>query len=383
MNRTASLDSRPARRALVAASAATLLAAMALTGCSSPGRKIAYSPYELRTAVAPQVPPERRGDVLVPYQVTPEMVERAERYVGGYTTEYGRANRLRSAMTDGSAFDLDWEPVTTTIPADTMSRGYGNCLSLTSMYVGLARAIGLKAYYVDASDRVNDLSREDQLLVDTGHIAATIRTERGWSMVDFSGEISSFRTFRVIDDVEALAHFYNNRGYERIVQAKAADESDESDDWRAALDDFAMAVAVKADFARAHNNLGVAYSRLGRGEDAEQSYRAAIAADDDFSPPYHNLGNLYMRREQFDEAIHWYGVAIESRSKNPYLHYHYGLALYRSGDVEGSIRSFERAIALKQDYREPRNLLAQAYRSQGRLDDAERVQRAAGGVRQQ
>lgn len=365
-------------RAAAALAAGALLITVA--GCASTGQRVAYTPYELRTSVAPQMPPERRGEILVPFEVTPELVERAKRYVGGYTTEHGRANQLLRAITSADAFGVDWQPVATSVPRETVERGHGNCLSLTSLYIGLARAIGLHAYYVDASDRINELTREEELLVDTGHIAATVRTERGWSMVDFSGEISSFRTFRVIDDIEALAHFYNNRGYERIVTAQQAGQEA---DWNAALEDFRLAVAVQPDFARAHNNLGVAYARLDRDADAERAYRAAVASDDSFPPTYHNLGNLFMRRGDFDAAIGWYGVAIERESKNPYLRFHYGLALYRSGDVEGSIGQFERAIALKQDYDEPRTLLAHAYRAQGRLEEAERVQRAAGGSRQQ
>jgi Flp pilus assembly protein TadD len=365
------------RKVAVAAAAVLLLGGLA--GCASGNQRVAYSAYELRSSVAEHVPPERRGEILVPYEVTPELVERAKRYVDGYTTEHGRANQLLRAITRTDGFGIEWSPVATSVPRETVARGHGNCLSLTSLYIGLARAIGLHAYYVDASDRINDLSREDELLIDTGHIAATVRTERGWSMVDFSGEISSFRTFRVIDDVEALAHFYNNRGYERISVAQHAGEEV---DWSTVLSDFRLAAAVQPDFARAHNNLGVAYSRLGRDVDAERAYRAALAADDSFAPTYHNLGNLFMRRGEFDAAMHWYGVAIERESKNPYLRFHYGLALYRSGDVEGSISQFERAIALKQDYDEPRTLLAHAYRAQGRLEEAERVQRAAGRSRQ-
>ena len=71
------------------------------------------------------------------------------------------------------------------------------------------------------------------------------------------------------------------------------------------------------------------------------------------------------------------------QSQNPYLRYHYGLALYQFGDVEGSIESFERAIALKHDYIEPRNLLAQAYRHQGRYEDAERVSKAVARQRKE
>lgn len=366
---------RPGRRLSTRAAvlAFAALAIPALGACSSAPR-VVYSPNDLRSEVAERVPVERIGEIVVPYEPTPAMIARAKKYTEGPTTEYTRAELLVRAVTDTTQFGLRWERVATTVASRTLENGHGNCLSLTSLYVGLARAIGLSAYYVDASDRINDLTRADELIVDTGHIAASVRTERGWSLVDFTGEISQYRTFRVIGDVEALAHFYNNRGYEKISVARSAGEETP---WAAAQRDFEMATYVFSDFARAQNNLGVTKSRLDDEAAAEAAYLSAVAADKDFAAPRHNLGNLYLRRKNFDQAIRWYSLAIKLQRNNPYTHYHLGLALYQSGDIAGSIDEFERAIALKHDYIEPRNLLAQAYRQQGRMEEAERVRQAA------
>lgn len=351
---------------------ACLLGVSVLPACAS-SHQMAFRPHELRTRLAAKVPAERRGDLLVPFEVTPEMVARAADLTKHPTSDRERADKLVRAVTDANGFNVKWEPVTTTVPRETLEQGRGNCLSMTSLYIGLARGLGLDAYYVDASDRVNSLTREEALLVDTGHIVATVRTERGWTLIDFTGEITGYRTFRMIDDVEALAHFYNNHGFEIISDAQRADEPVP---WEGALRDFTMATLVQPGFTRALNNQGVALSRLGRIDEAEQAYLRAAAADRDFSAPRHNLGNLHLRRKDYAQAIRWYGVAIAMESKNPYLRYHLGLALYQSGDVAGAIPEFERAIKLKHDYEEPRNLLAQAYRQQGRLEEAERIRRS-------
>ena len=257
----------------VAATVAPLVVTISVAGCAS-SKRIAYAPSELKT--------------VVPFQPTPEMVARALEYVDGSTSDAGRADMLARAITDRSQFGLTYERVATTVAPETVANGQGNCLSLTSLYVRLARAVGLTAYYVDASDRIHDLLRHDELIVDTGHIAATVHSERGWSLVDFTGEISNYRTFRVIDDLEALAHFYNNRGYETITVAQGTDAPVL---WRRALRDFEMSSHVMPGFARADNNRGVAMSRLG-DDGAEVAYRAALVFDDTFSAPRHNLGNL-------------------------------------------------------------------------------------------
>ncbi len=339
-------------------------------GCSAAQKQVAYSPHQLRAEVSPRVPVERAGEVLVPFEPTAAMVARAKKYTEGAATAYQRADMLVAAITAGHQFDVQWVPVVTTVARDTLSNGHGNCLSMTSLFVGLARGIGLDAYYVDASDRVNEIGREDELIVDNGHIAATVHTDRGWSLVDFTGELSEYRTFRVIDDVEALAHYYNNRGYERISLASL--EGREVP-WDEALSDFQLATYVLADFSRAQNNLGVAHARLGDDVAAEVAYRLAVSSDEEFAAPRHNLGNLSLRRGDPDRAVYWYTLAIKLQKNNPYAHYHLGLALNQAGDAEGSIKAFQRAIALKHDYAEPRNLLAVAYRRQGRMEEAERV----------
>ena len=358
------------RRATLAVGA--VVAMLLLAGCGN-SRRFAYAPHELKAAVASRVGSDRIHDILVPFQPTPEMVARARKYVEGTTSASLRADALVRAITNRAQFGLTYERVTTTVAPETFANGHGNCLSMTSLYVGLARAVGLTAYYVDASERVNALLREDELIVDTGHIAATVHTDRGWSLVDFTGEISNYRTFRVIDDLEALAHFYNNRGYETISVAQTADHEVP---WAQALRDFEMSVQVMPGFARAENNRGVALSRLGDDPQAEGAYMAALASDDTIAAASHNLGNLYLRRGEFELATQWYERAIKVQRNNPYVHYHLGLARYQSGDVAGSIVSFERAIVLKHDYAEPRYLLARAYRALGRLEDAERVSAA-------
>ncbi|NKB87493.1 MAG: tetratricopeptide repeat protein [Acidobacteria bacterium] len=349
---------------------ATLAVAVAVgTGCASADR-VAFSPHELRSAVANRIPAAQAGQIVVPYEATPEMVALAREYAGGESSDYARADALVRAITASHQFDVQWVPVATTVAAETLTNGHGNCLSMTSLFVGLARELGLTAFYIDASDRINDVQRDSELIVDTGHIAASVRTERGWRLVDFTGGISDYRTFRMIDDIEALAHFYNNRGYEQI--SLASNEGREVD-WTDALNDFQLATYIKSDFARAQNNLGVAHARLGDDDAAKIAYTLAVRTDEDFAAPRHNLGNLSLRREDPSTAAYWYTLAIKLQKDNPYAHYHLGIALSQAGDIEGSIKAFEKAIALKRDYAEPRVLLAAAFRRQGRMEEAERV----------
>ena len=354
-------------------------AALSLVSCASTGApaQIVYAPEELRAEAARRVVNPRPGEIIVPYQVTPELVEQAHELTRYIRSEYEAARALVEAVTDENQFGIQYL-VTATAPADeTVIRGYGNCLALTSVFIGLARGVGMDAYYIDASDRVSDIRREEEIIVDSGHIAAVTRTERGWTMVDFAGELPHYRTFRVIDDLTALAHYYNNRGYELIDEANKAEQEVP---WAQVRRSFDIATKVRPGFSLAHNNLGVLDAQAGNVEAAESSYLAAIRADNNFAAPYHNLGNLKLSADDLDGAIKAYDVASTIKARNPYLHYHRGVALYRMGDLEAAASAFERAISLKRDYVEPRNVLAQVYDKLGRHEDAERIRKSVRGL---
>jgi tetratricopeptide (TPR) repeat protein len=352
-----------------------LCAGLSLVSCASTAQpsKVVYTPAELLAEAEHRVMNSRPGEIIVPYQVTPELLDQARDLTRYIRSEYDAAQALIDAVTNKNQFGIEYQ-ATATAPADeTVLRGYGNCLALTSVFIGLARGIGLEVYYIDASDRVNDIRREEQIIVDSGHIAAVTRTERGWTMVDFAGELPNYRTFRVIDDLTVLAHYYNNRGYEIIDSANQASEEVPWDQVRRSFD---IATKVRPDFSLAHNNLGVLNAQAGNSDAAERAYRSAIRSDPDFAAPYHNLGNLKLSEGDLDAALEAYDEAIRIKTKNPYLHYHRGLALYQRGDLEEAVLAFERAISLKRDYVEPRNVLAQVYDKLGRPEDAARVRKS-------
>ena len=146
---------------------ALVLLTVLVTGCASTER-VTYSPHELRSAVATRIPASHAGQVVVPYEPTPEMIARAREYAGGESSDYAKADALVRAITASHQFDVQWIPVATTVASDTLENGHGNCLSMTSLFIGLARSLGLSAYYIDASDRINDVQRDRELIVDTG-----------------------------------------------------------------------------------------------------------------------------------------------------------------------------------------------------------------------
>lgn len=263
-----------------------LLAATLLQGCSirSP---YAYSPEELRLAVQQRVPGISPDDIVVLHQVNSEAVERARSMVQR-TRPPNRLSTLLEALSDPDGFGLRYGWARTADANRTLELGEGNCLGLASVMVGLARSLRFHAYYADASRDQSELREEGDIRVRAGHIAVVIQSREGAKLIDFSGEVTANSHIRIIDDLEAVAHYYNNRGYERIHNAR---QRGDKVSWAAVRADFELATQIKPNMARAWNNLGVALGRLGDSAGSRSALRRALELDPGLESARSNLEN--------------------------------------------------------------------------------------------
>ncbi len=322
-------------------------------GCAGASR-LAYRPDELRAEVARRAPAIPPGEVVVPFEITEAQAEMARAAAGKLESVEDRVRALVSAMYDPRFFALRYGGNATASAQDTLQAHEGNCLALASVFIGLARALGLQAYYMDASTRVHEPRYgADGMTVSAGHVTAVVRSGDDDIGLDFA-QLGRIRWYRVLDDVEALAHFYNDRGFDLVEQS---DGSGSPEVWTRAAHDFRRAVAVMPGFAPAWNNLGIADSRLGQVREAIEDYRRAIAHDARLAAPWNNLGWLYLQvgdGAAADEALE---AAARLEPDGPHIQYNLALARLRQGDRTGARRAVERALELRRGYRQAQALL--------------------------
>jgi len=129
------------------------------------------------------------------------------------------------------------------------------------------------------------------------------------------------------------------------------------EDYPKAIDFFQKAIAVDKDFSEAYNNLGFAYEKVKRFNDAIDAYNKALSNLLYRTPEkaYYNLGRTYYRIGKYDEAINAHKEAIR-RAIDFYPSY-YSLALCynamgRYGDASLAIT---KAIELDPLYRGDKN----------------------------
>jgi len=267
-------------------------AVVAATACqSTPGP--VFTPHELRSEVAARAGEFAPREIAVPYVVAEDAIERTRREVEAAEPGAPRVLALVDllAAPPPRGFGLRYRGALTLTASETLERGEGNCVSLASVLVGLARGLGWRAYFAEAGELRDEAVPDSPVGVRADHMVVVVVADGEVQVVDFLGTKSK-SDVHVIDDVDAYAHFVNNRGFERILRAN---REQRAVPWQRVHDDFALATAVSPSSARAWNNLGIALARLGRDDEARIAYLRARQLDDELSSAERNLGILETR----------------------------------------------------------------------------------------
>jgi tetratricopeptide (TPR) repeat protein len=321
-------------------------------GCAA--TRFAYIPDELRAIIAERAPEIPPGQLLIPFELLPEQVRQAQDIVRTHLTAKAKAEALALALFDPEQFGLVFDESPTADAITTLQRKRGNCLSIASVYVGLARAVGLRAFFLDFSHRISEVQYKRGMVVNVGHVTAVVEAGGEKKALSLGTRYTVFPVYRYIDDLEAVAHFYNNRGYDRIRESS---QEDLPAAWAQAAADFRLATRIKPGFVRAWNNLGVAQQRLGQGAKALASYRRAIALDPEFPAAHTNLGLAHLAAGRLPEALRTFKTALDLDSDNPLIWYYRGLTLFRQGQLDQARKALEQALGRDEHHARARRLL--------------------------
>jgi tetratricopeptide (TPR) repeat protein len=137
-----------------------------------------------------------------------------------------------------------------------------------------------------------------------------------------------------------------------------------------AIESFKQAIRIKPDYAEAHNNLGVAYGELGRWQEAIESCKQAIRIKPDFAEAHYILGVAYGKLECYQDAIESYKQAIRIKPDLAKAHSNLGITYVKLGRYQDAIESCKQAIRIEPDLAKAHYILGVAYGNLGRYQDA-------------
>ncbi|MCP4296806.1 MAG: tetratricopeptide repeat protein [Proteobacteria bacterium] len=94
--------------------------------------------------------------------------------------------------------------------------------------------------------------------------------------------------------IGALEHFQRGNQYQQEL------------DYRAAINEYSMAIQEDPDQKSFHYNLGIAYFSLQYYEKSAASYHEALEIDPEFADAWYNLSLSLEKSNQIEDAFHAY-----------------------------------------------------------------------------
>jgi tetratricopeptide (TPR) repeat protein len=137
-----------------------------------------------------------------------------------------------------------------------------------------------------------------------------------------------------------------------------------------AISQFQEVIRLKPDFANAHYNLGLALDEKGQIDEAINQYQEAFRLKPDYAEAHNNLGTALGRKGQIDEAISQFQEAIRLRPDFAAAHSNLGNALLMKGQIDEATSQHREALRLKPDYADAHYNLGNDFYKKGQIDEA-------------
>jgi Flp pilus assembly protein TadD len=104
------------------------------------------------------------------------------------------------------------------------------------------------------------------------------------------------------------------------------------------------------DSSEAYYNIGLAYDRMGRTEEAVEHYRESIRLDARRAAAHANLGEIYDRRGLKEKAEKEYHLALKYDRKSAVVLYNLGALYYERGEHDRARTYWKRVLKVKPSF---------------------------------
>lgn len=119
-----------------------------------------------------------------------------------------------------------------------------------------------------------------------------------------------------------------------------------------------------------HNNLGIAYDKIGRYEEAIKELHEALRLEPCYAEVHNNLAVTFGKMERYEEAINEFQEAIRLNPGYAEAHSNLGCIYAGLGRHEEGIEELKTALQLKPDYAGAHNIIGNIYADQKRDTEA-------------
>lgn len=294
-----------------------------------------------------------------PLALSPEIQAFLDQKVDRGLAEKERLEALVRAVFQDESLKFSYAPETRTATETFTNRG-GNCLSFTTLFIAMARHVGMDARFREVeiapawskNGMFVSLNKHVNAAVFVGGIGYAIDVFPGVNRIELGGQI--------VPDARGLAHFYNNIGADELGKGNLE------------LAEAYLKKALEMDpkTVSVWINLGVTKGQAGELREAESCYRKALQLDSRELVAMSNLAGLCQRAGRTREALRYLNKVKEFQEKNPYHHYNLGLQAFDAGNYQASIAEYKKALKLKSKEHNFYFAMARAYTKLNQMEDA-------------
>lgn len=251
-----------------------------------------------------------------------------------------RLSALRAILFSEEFFDIQYETGKTKTATQTYEARSGNCLSMTNLFIAMARYSGLDANY-HIVDTLPQWDQSGNTLILTRHINSVGRLRNGDNYtLDFLPNLRRNQdTAATVSDEHALAIYYNNLAAEAIIDRRHDD----------AMFNLMNALELEPKSADTWNNMGILQRRLQRLDLAEASFKQAFTFDRYNHAAVSNLSNLFRATDRKKKAKQLVERVSKHRERNPYYRYANAKMAYTNQEYSLALKEVEQAIKIKKN----------------------------------
>lgn len=153
--------------------------------------------------------------------------------------------------------------------------------------------------------------------------------------------LNQYYSFFQLTNGTGLSHnIHNNLGiaYDRIGR------------YGEAIEELNEALRLNPGYVEVHNNLAVTYDKTGRHDEALGHLKEALRLNPAYAEAHGNLGNLYARLERYEEAVEELEEAIRLKPAYAPAHNNLGHIYALQNKNQAAISEFKEALRLVPDY---------------------------------
>ena len=267
-----------------------------------------------------------------------------------------RLEELRNILFSPDLFAIEYESGKTKTAIETYQSRSGNCLSMTNLFIAMARYSGLDAHYHLVTARP-EWDQSGNTLIWTQHINSTGVLRNGERYIlDFLPQLRAIRDeMETVSDQYAQAIYYSNLGAEAILNGQ----------FEEALKYLRLALSVEPQMANVWNNMGATQNRLKRADLAKASFQQAIIFDAFNNTAMSNLSRIYFAEGSVERGKFFADRVARYRNKNPYYRYANAKSALVAKDYVRAREELNAAIRLKKDEAGFFDALAEVYAGLG------------------